>query len=88
MRDTSSLNEYLEEQNKPITCWFCGQSMRPNGWGEPDKPICADCLNHIHHRRFDRRCARCLLDRDDAIREAKTIKSYRERRDSETLNES
>lgn len=75
MTDMPTLDEVLDEVKRPITCWFCGQSFRPNGWGEPGKPICRLCLDRIHHRRFDRRCARCLLDRDDAIQEAKSIKA-------------
>ncbi len=72
------IEDILREQNKPVTCNTCGKIGPNNGWTCSGKPICATCLSHDLHKRFEPRCALCWMDRQNAKGEAIRIRAFQE----------
>ena len=66
-----------EEEEFKTRCGSCGQQFIFSGWiGDDNKSVCGDCFQHDDHDRFDPRCKRCWVERNEAKKSAQEIAEF------------
>ncbi len=60
-----------------VKCCGCGASFEFRGFSRNGLPICAPCMTHHDHTRYDSRCPRCRLERWGAPFSALVLIVYR-----------